>query len=37
MAQYADAVVLFPGGKGTQSMFDEATKAGIVIFDWRGE
>src|SRR6476661_8492494 len=27
MAEYADAVVLFPGGKGTDSMFREATKA----------
>lgn len=35
MAEYADAVVLFPGGRGTQSMFNEATKAGIQIFDWR--
>lgn len=36
MAQYAEAVVLFPGDRGTQSMFDEATKAGLLIFDWRG-
>jgi len=35
MAKYADAVVLFPGGKGTESMFHEAKKAGIRIFDWR--
>jgi len=35
MAQYADAVALFPGGKGTQSMYDEAEKAGIVIYDFR--
>lgn len=35
MAAYADAVVLFPGGKGTQSMHDESVKAGIRIFDWR--
>lgn len=35
MAEYADAVVLFPGGKGTQSMHNEARKAGIRIFDWR--
>jgi predicted Rossmann-fold nucleotide-binding protein len=37
MARYADAVVLFPGGLGTESMFVEATKAGIQIFDWRDE
>lgn len=35
MAEYADAVVLFPGGRGTQSMFEEAKKAGIKIFDFR--
>lgn len=35
MAEYADAVVLFHGGDGTQSMFNEATKAGIRIFDLR--
>jgi hypothetical protein len=35
MAEYADAVVLFPGGKGTQSMYNEARKANIIIFDWR--
>lgn len=36
MAAYADAVVLFPGDRGTESMFREATKAGIVIYDRRG-
>lgn len=35
MAEYADAVVLFPGGKGTESMRKEAVKAGLRIFDWR--
>ena len=35
MAEYADAVALFTGGKGTQSMHDEAMKAGILIFDFR--
>jgi hypothetical protein len=35
MAQYADAVALFPGGRGTQSMYDEAMKAGIWIYDFR--
>lgn len=34
MAAYADAVVLFPGGKGTQSMFQEALAHGILIFNW---
>jgi hypothetical protein len=35
MAEYADAVALFPGGKGTESMFVEAKRANIIIFDWR--
>ncbi len=35
MAEYADAVALFPGGRGTASMFNEATKAGITIYDFR--
>jgi hypothetical protein len=36
MAQYADAVVLFRGGIGTNSMKAEAEKAGIAIYDFRG-
>lgn len=35
MAAYADAVVLFKGGSGTRSMFKEATKRSLIIFDWR--
>lgn len=35
MAEYADGVALFPGGRGTASMFAEAQKAGIEIFDFR--
>lgn len=35
MAEYADAVVLFPGGRGTESMCREAMAAGIIIYDWR--
>lgn len=35
MASMADAVVLFPGGAGTQSMFNQAKKFGLQIFDWR--
>jgi hypothetical protein len=34
MAQYADAVVVFPGGSGTRNMRDEARKAGRLIFDF---
>ncbi len=35
MADYADAVALFPGGKGTENMFKHAQKIGLVIYDWR--
>jgi hypothetical protein len=35
MAAYADAVALFPGDKGTASMYREAKKAGIEIYDFR--
>lgn len=37
MAEYADAVALFPGGRGTASMYKEAVKAGIKIYDYRGQ
>lgn len=32
MADYAQAVVLFPGGRGTASMRQEAEKRGLVIY-----
>lgn len=35
MAEYADAVVLFPGARGTASMWREARRAGIRIYDRR--
>ncbi|KKM08597.1 hypothetical protein LCGC14_1723590 [marine sediment metagenome] len=35
MAQYADAVVLFPGGKGTEHMYNIARKHKLTIYDWR--
>lgn len=35
MAEYADAVVLFPGGRGTNNMHDEAIIAMLTIFDFR--
>jgi hypothetical protein len=35
MAEYADAVALFPGGKGTDSMFAEAQRFDLDIYDWR--
>jgi predicted Rossmann-fold nucleotide-binding protein len=35
MAAYADAVILFPGGRGTESMYREAKAAGLRICDWR--
>lgn len=35
MAEYADAVILFPGGKGTMNMHDEAHMRGLRIIDRR--
>jgi hypothetical protein len=35
MAEYADALVVFPGGKGTYSMLAEAKAADLLILDWR--
>lgn len=35
MAQYADAVVLFPGGNGTRDMATRAAHHRLQIFDWR--
>ena len=35
MASYADAVALFPGGKGTESMYRIAKASGLEIFDFR--
>jgi hypothetical protein len=37
MAEYADACVVFPGGKGTDNMFEQATKKGLIVFDWRNK
>jgi len=34
MAQYADACVLFPGGKGTEHMRNLALKKGMKIIDY---
>lgn len=36
MAQYADAVALFPGGRGTAHMAQEGQRAGLRIFDFTG-
>ena len=35
MAEHADAVAPFPGGRGTDSMYREAKRAGITIYDFR--
>jgi hypothetical protein len=35
MAEYADAVALFPGGRGTNNMFEVAKEIGLRIFDFR--
>jgi len=34
MAMYADAVALFPGGRGTQSMRQQAALHGCRLFDF---
>lgn len=31
MAEYADALILFPGGRGSESMRREAEKAGLKV------
>lgn len=35
MAEYADGVALFPGGRGTASMKREAAKRGLRVFVFR--
>ena len=38
MAEYADAIILFPGGKGTASMRSEAKKAELeILYDAENE
>lgn len=37
MSLYADAVVLFPGGRGTADMARQARAAGLKIYDFRGQ
>jgi predicted Rossmann-fold nucleotide-binding protein len=34
MAEYADAVVLFPGGKGTLNMKEQAERLGLQIYNY---
>ncbi len=35
MAKIADAVALFPGGRGTEDMYQKALLYGLKIYDWR--
>ncbi len=35
MADYAEALIAFPGGKGTANMVKQAKKKGLKIWDWR--
>lgn len=35
MAEYAEAVILFPGGVGTNHMFAIATEKGLKVIDYR--
>jgi len=36
MAKYADAVALFPGGRGTLDMYEKAVVAKLQVFDYGG-
>lgn len=33
MAEYADCLYAFPGGRGTQSMINEAKRKGLIIWE----
>ena len=35
MAQFADCLIAFPGGRGTDDMVKQANKRGLKIYDWR--
>lgn len=35
MAQYAEALIAFPGGSGTANMVQQATERGLKVLDWR--
>lgn len=35
MAEYAEALIAFPGGKGTENMVKQATEMGLKVLDWR--
>lgn len=35
MAEYADGLAIFPGGKGSLNMYNEAAKLSLTIFDCR--
>lgn len=35
MAEYADALVAFPGGRGTADMVRQAKERGLTVHDWR--
>ena len=37
MVAYADAAVVFTGGRGTDPLFSLATKAGLIVYDWRNK
>lgn len=35
MADYADMLIIFPGGRGTTSMVGQAKSRGLILIDWR--
>lgn len=34
MADYADCLILFPGGSGSKNMKDQATSKGLIVIEW---
>ena len=35
MAEYAEAVIIFKGGKGTNDMYQQAKECGLKVYDFR--
>lgn len=37
MAEYADACILFPGGRGTANMKKTAIEQGLLVYEWKND
>jgi hypothetical protein len=35
MAEYADALIAFPGGRGTQDMLRQARERGLLVYEYK--